>query len=57
MINSLIDKIKGWWHKMFDYNKIVRDFNLDIQTSENILNAINEWNNIYNKRVHPDPFH
>lgn len=50
MINSLIDKIKGWWHKMFDYNKIVRDFNLDIQTSENILNAINEWNNIYNKR-------
>ena len=50
MINSLIDKIKGWWHKMFDYNKIVRDFNLDIQTSENILKAINEWNNIYNKR-------
>lgn len=50
MINSLIDKIKGWWHKMFDYNKIVRDFNLDIQTSENILNAINDWNNIYNKR-------
>lgn len=50
MFNNLIEKIKGWWHNMFDYNKIVRDFNLDIQTSENILNAINKWSQIYNKQ-------
>lgn len=50
MFNSLINKIKGWWNRMFDYNKIVRDFGLDIQTSENILNAINRWSQIYNKQ-------
>lgn len=50
MFNSLIEKVKGWWRKMFDYNKIVKDFNLDIQTSENILNAINKWSQIYNKQ-------
>lgn len=49
MINSLINKIKGWWHKMFDYKKIVKDFGLDIQTSENIIDAITKWSNIYNK--------
>ena len=49
MINGIINKIKGWWHKMFDYNKIVSDFGLDVQTSKNILDAIQEWNRIYNK--------
>lgn len=49
MINGIINKIKGWWHKMFDYNKIVSDFGLDIQTSKNILDAIQEWSKIYNK--------
>lgn len=50
MFNSLLEKVKGWWRKMFDYNKIVKDFNLDIQTSENIINAINKWSQIYNKQ-------
>lgn len=35
---------------MFDYKKIVRDFNLDIQTSEEIINAIQKWSQIYNKQ-------
>lgn len=34
---------------MFDYKKIVKDFGLDIQTSENIIDAITKWSNIYNK--------
>ena len=50
MIDRIIDKVRGWWHKMFDYNKIVSDFGLDMQTSKDILNAIQEWSNIYNKR-------
>ena len=33
---------------MFDYNKIVKDFNLDMGTSETVLNAIQEWAEIYN---------
>lgn len=48
MIGQLINKIKGWWHKMFDYNKIVRDFNLDLETSADLLKAIEKWSNIYN---------
>lgn len=50
MISDLIGKIKGWWHKMFDYKKIVNDFNLDIQTSEDIIDAISKWSQIYNKQ-------
>ncbi len=50
MINSLINKVRGWWHKMFDYNKIVSDFGLEMQTSKDILDAIQEWNKIYNKQ-------
>ncbi len=34
---------------MFDYGKIAKDFGLDIQTSEDILNSIQEWAKIYNK--------
>lgn len=48
MINGLISKIKGWWHKMFDYGKIARDFDLDMQTSKEVLDAIQEWSKIYN---------
>lgn len=48
MIQGLIDKIKGWWHKMFDYERIIKDFDLDSQTSSDILDAIQEWNKIYN---------
>lgn len=34
---------------MFDYNKIVNDFGLDLQTSKDILDAIQQWSKIYNK--------
>lgn len=33
---------------MFDYNKIVKDLDLDIQTSSDILDAFQEWSKIYN---------
>lgn len=33
---------------MFDYGKIAKDFNLDIQTSKDILDAIQKWANTYN---------
>lgn len=33
---------------MFDYNKIVADFNLDMQTSKEILDAIQNWSKIFN---------
>ena len=49
MIHSIVDKIRGWWNKMFDYNKIAKDFDLDIQTSQDILDAVQEWAKIYNK--------
>lgn len=48
MILDFISKIKGWWHKMFDYNKIVSDFGLDIQTSKEMLDAFQRWSEIFN---------
>lgn len=48
MLHNIISKIKGWWNNMFDYGKIANDFKLDMQTSEDILNALQEWNKIYN---------
>lgn len=33
---------------MFDYNKIVSDFKLDMQTSKEMLDAIQEWSKIFN---------
>lgn len=33
---------------MFDYNKIVTDFGLDMQTSKDMLDAIQEWSKIFN---------
>ena len=48
MMNKIIDKIKGWWNKMFDYNKIAKDFDLDIDTSRDILDAFQKFSNIYN---------
>ena len=35
---------------MFDYSKIINDFGLDMQTSEELLNAIQDWCRIYNKQ-------
>lgn len=48
MIHNIINKIKGWWYRMFDYSKIVKDFDLDMQTGEDMLNAIQKWSAIYN---------
>ena len=35
---------------MFDYNKIITDFGLDMQTSKDILDAVQKWSNIFNGR-------
>lgn len=50
MISKFINFIKGWWNgKMkIDYKKVVNDFNLDTQTTEGMLKAIEEWSNIFN---------
>lgn len=48
MFWDLISKLKGWWHKMFDYNKIISDFQLDMQTSKDMLDAFQRWNEIFN---------
>ena len=50
MILDWISKFKGWWNKMFDYNKIINDFGLDMQTSKDMLDAIQEWSKIFNKQ-------
>ena len=50
MIQEFINKLKGWWHNLFDYDKIVRDFGLDIQTSKDMLEAIQTWAQIFNGR-------
>lgn len=48
MIHDFIEKIKGWWKNMFDYKKVISDFKLDIQTSNEILEAFQRWSQIYN---------
>lgn len=48
MFNKIINTIKGWWKNMFDYQKIINDFNLDVQTSKEMLDAINLWASIFN---------
>lgn len=48
MILDLISKVKGWWNRMFDYNKIIADFGLDMQTSKDMLEAIQSWAQIFN---------
>lgn len=48
MFNNIINTIKGWWKNMFDYNKIINDFGLDTQTSKEMLDAIQNWSNIFN---------
>ncbi len=48
MIEKLINKFKGWWNRMFDYNKIIQDFNLDTNTSSEMLDAIQKWSQIFN---------
>lgn len=34
---------------MFDYNKIINDFNLDTQTSQDMIKAFQEWAKIFNQ--------
>jgi len=48
MIWNWISKFKGWCNKMFDYNKIIKDFDLDFETSKDILDALQEWSKIFN---------
>jgi len=48
MFSNIINKIKGWWKNMFDYNKIIQDFELDTETSKDMLDAIQKWSNIFN---------
>lgn len=48
MISNLLNKIRGWWNKMFDYNKIIKEFNLDMQTSRDMLEAFQKWAEIFN---------
>lgn len=48
MIRDFISKIRGWWNSMFDYSKIISDFGLDMQTSKDMLDAIQEWSKIFN---------
>ena len=48
MFGKMIDKIKGWWKNMFDYNKIISDFGLDTETSKEMLDAIQNWSSIFN---------
>jgi len=48
MLNRIVNKIKGWWKSMFDYQKIITDFNLDSQTSKEMLDAIKLWSDIFN---------
>ncbi|MGN1298256.1 MAG: phage capsid protein [Clostridia bacterium] len=48
MFDKIINKIKGWWKNMFDYNKIISDFGLDTETSKEMLDAIQNWSRIFN---------
>lgn len=48
MIRDFISRIKGWWNNMFDYNKIINDFGLDMQTSKDMLDAVQQWSQIFN---------
>lgn len=50
MMTNIISKLKGWWKNMFDYNKIIVDFDLDMQTSQEMLDAFQKWSNIFNGR-------
>lgn len=51
MLSKIINTIKGWWKNMFDYQKVINDFGLDIQTSKEMLDAINLWSEIFNGRA------
>ena len=51
MFSKIIDKLKGWWNKMFDYEKIISDFGLDTQTSKEMLEAVRLWTDIFNGKA------
>lgn len=48
MIEKIINKVKGWWKSMFDYNKVITEFGLDSETSKEMLDAIKLWSDIFN---------
>lgn len=48
MLNQIIDKLKGWWRSMFDYQKVINDFGLDSETSNEMIKAIKLWSDIFN---------
>lgn len=48
MFTKIFEKIKGWWKNMFDYEKIISDFDLDVETSKKMIEAIKMWTDIFN---------
>lgn len=51
MINRIISKVKVWWKNMFDYNKVISDFGLDVQTSKEMLDTIKLWSDVFNGKA------
>lgn len=51
MLDRMINSIKGWWKNMFDYNKVITDFQLDTETSKDMLDAIKTWSDIFNGKA------
>lgn len=51
MFSKIINTLKGWWNKMFDYEKVISDFGLDAQTSKEMLEAVKLWTNIFNGKA------
>lgn len=51
MFERMVNFIKGAINKMFNTTDIVKDFNIDISTSNEVLSAIEKWSNIYNSKA------
>lgn len=51
MFERIINFIKGAINKMFNTTDIVKDFNIDISTSNEMLSAIEKWSAIYNSKA------
>lgn len=51
MFERLVNFIKGAINKMFNTTDIVKDFNIDISTNNEVLSAIETWSNIYNSKA------
>lgn len=48
MFEKVVNWIKGAINKMFNTTDIAKKFNIDISTSDTMINAIEEWAKIYN---------